>query len=238
MELELSAEATGRKEEVLPFLRARVLAIRGEARHVAELHELASALTAALDAKSSYTRGHSDRVALLATALSEELGIGPEERFSIHIAAHLHDIGKIAVPETMLDKDGPLLPGEWEIMKTHAARGGDILKQVKSLSPLVSAVRHHHERFDGSGYPDGLKGEEIPYCARIIGLVDAYDAMTSPRPYRPGITHRAALAEIRGGSGLQFDPELVAAFESLVARRGNLSSLMRCGEFVDEFCRN
>lgn len=223
---------------VAPLFKARILAIRGEAAHVGELHELAEALTAALDAKSPYTRGHSDRVALLATALAEELGLSPEERFSIHIAAHLHDIGKIGIPETMLDKIGPLCPDEWEIMKTHAAKGGDILKQVKSLLPLASAVRHHHERFDGSGYPDGLAGEDIPYCARIIGLVDAYDAMTSPRPYRPGIAHHAALAEIHGGSGQQFDPDLVSAFESLVAKRGSLAALLRQGDFIDEFDKN
>jgi putative nucleotidyltransferase with HDIG domain len=223
---------------VAPLFKARILAIRGEAAHVGELHELAEALTAALDAKSPYTRGHSDRVALLATALAEELGLSPEERFSIHIAAHLHDIGKIGIPETMLDKIGPLCPDEWEIMKTHAAKGGDILKQVKSLLPLASAVRHHHERFDGSGYPDGLAGEDIPYCARIIGLVDAYDAMTSPRPYRPGIAHHAALAEIHGGSGQQFDPGLVSAFESLVAKRGSLAALLRQGDFIDEFDKN
>jgi len=223
---------------VAPLFRAKVLAFRGEKARDNELHELAEALSAALDAKSPYTRGHSDRVALLATALAEELGLGLEERFSIHITAHLHDIGKIGIPETMLEKNGPLSPEEWEIMKTHAAKGGDILMQVKSLAPLVSAVRHHHERFDGSGYPDGLSGENIPYCARIIGLVDAYDAMTSPRPYRPGITHAAALAEIRGGSGSQFDPGLVAAFESLVAKRGSLVNLIRKGDFIDEFDKN
>jgi HD-GYP domain-containing protein (c-di-GMP phosphodiesterase class II) len=223
---------------VSPLFKAKILAIRGETAHVSELHELAEALTAALDAKSPYTKGHSDRVALLATALAEELGISPDERFSLHIAAHLHDIGKIGIPETMLEKNGPLCPEEWGVMKTHAAKGGDILKQVKSLLPLAGAVRHHHERFDGSGYPDGLSGEGIPYCARIIGLVDAYDAMTSPRPYRPGITHQAALAEIHGGSGRQFDPDLVAAFESLVTKRGSLVALLRQGNFIDEFDKN
>lgn len=176
-----------------------------------DVHETVEALTAALDARHPYTGGHSYRVAEISTCIAREMGLDSQQHF-IHIAAHLHDIGKIGMPDGVLLKRGRLTIKELEEIKKHPETGFQILHKVKILRHVAHAVRHHHERWDGTGYPGGLTGERIPLASRIIAVADAYDAMTSVRPYRPPLTHGEALAELKRCSGSQFDPEVIDTF--------------------------
>lgn len=174
-----------------------------------DVHEIVEALTAALDAKHPYTGGHSDRVANISTWIAGEMGVNTRVQNFVHVAAHLHDIGKIGVPDSVLLKKGRLTVEEFEVIKTHPETGFEILHKVKILRPIAHAVRYHHERWDGSGYPGRLAGERIPLASRIIAVADAYDAMTSTRPYRPSLTHEEAVAELKRCSGSQFDPGVI-----------------------------
>ena len=183
------------------------------------IHQLVDALTAALDAKHAYTKGHSDRVADIAFAIARAMGLPRRQQYEVHVAAHLHDIGKIGIPDELLLKPQRLTTAEYEVIKRHAAIGGDILIKIDMLREFAPAVRHHHERWDGGGYPDGLAGEDIPLTSRIICLADAYDAMTSPHSYRPSLSHGTAAAEISRCAGSQFDPRVAAAFLDMTARR-------------------
>lgn len=178
----------------------------------AEFHDWVEVMTAVLDAKNSYTRGHSERVGHLTALLGRELGLDEKMQELVHLAGHLHDIGKIAVPDGILGKAGRLTPQEFEAVKRHPAIGADILEKVACLQPAARLVRHHHERWDGKGYPDGLKESEIPLGARIIAVADSFDAMTSSRPYRSALTLNWALEEIRRGQGTQFDPQIAETF--------------------------
>jgi putative nucleotidyltransferase with HDIG domain len=197
-----------------------------------EIIDLVQALTAALDAKSSYTRGHSDRVAELSWALARELGLGASKSESVRIAGHLHDIGKIGIPDTIIGKPGPLEPGELLTMKRHTVIGASLIEQVSHLREFASSVRSHHERWDGRGYPDGLVGEAIPLEARIICIADSYDAMTSARSYREQVEGKAAVAEIVRCAGKQFDPGLVEAFKRLFAA-GEMPFVLKIDELVN-----
>jgi len=171
------------------------------------------ALVSAVDAKDRYTRGHSVRVAQIAVRLAESLGVGDKTKFEIQQAALLHDVGKIGIEDVILTKPGRLDPEEWEMVKKHPVIGATILAQAGTLGEeLVSMIRAHHERFDGSGYPDGLMREQIPLGARIIAVADAYDAMRSNRPYRTAKAPEEVLAELEDASGTQFDPVIVEAF--------------------------
>jgi HD-GYP domain-containing protein (c-di-GMP phosphodiesterase class II) len=172
-------------------------------------------LTMALEAKDPYTEGHSVRVAAYSEAIGKQLGLTSSVLDLIHRSCLLHDIGKIAVDETILAKKGRLNALEREKMDMHVLIGEDILRPIALLHPLLPGVRHHHERFDGSGYPDGLKGEDIPIEARIMAVADAFDAMTSSRPYREPLPEEEALIELRQAAGAQFDPRIVAAFEQI-----------------------
>ncbi|MCG0277081.1 MAG: HD domain-containing protein [Thermanaeromonas sp.] len=162
-----------------------------------------------IDAKHPYTGGHSHRVAAYALKLAEALGLKKEEREDLEIAALLHDFGKVAVPRSVLDKPGPLDPGEFEIIRRHPLRTMALLEQVSGLRRLAEIAGLHHERYDGKGYPYGLKGEKIPLPSRILAVADAFDAMTSSRPYQPMRTPRQALEHLREGAGSQFDPRIV-----------------------------
>ena len=193
--------------------------------------DLVQALTAALDAKSSYTRGHSDRVAELSWSIAHELGFVDREAESARIAGHLHDIGKIGILDSIISKPGSLLPEEFAAMKRHTVIGASLVEQVAHLSVFAPSVRSHHERWDGSGYPDGLAGEAIPLEARIICIADSFDAMTSARSYREQLDARSAVDEIRRCSGTQFDPRLVDAFVHLFSA-GELPLMLRIEELV------
>ncbi len=170
------------------------------------------ALIDALNAKDSYTGGHSERVSVYSLLLSEELKLTSEEIESIHIAAFLHDIGKIGISEHILNKPEKLTSEEYELVKNHADLSSQIVSKIPGLSHIVSVVKHHHERHDGSGYPDRLKGDSIPLGARILAIADAFDAMTSSRPYRIAFKPKDALQEIKKYAGTQFNPELADLF--------------------------
>ncbi|MDU2066054.1 MAG: HD-GYP domain-containing protein [Sporomusaceae bacterium] len=183
----------------------------------ADIHEVVDAFTTAIDAKHPYTRGHSDRVADLALAIARRAGFSENFQHFVHIAGHLHDLGKIGVPDAILLKPGALTKEEFDQIKAHATIGYDILCKVKSWEAIADAVRHHHERWDGGGYPDGLAGKAIPLVSRIITVADSYDAMTSSRAYRSSLNRKEALAEICRHSGAQFDPYIVKVFLQLPA---------------------
>ncbi len=170
------------------------------------------ALIEALNAKDPYTRGHSERVSIYSLLLSEELKLSSEEIESVHIASYLHDIGKIGISEHILNKPAKLTNEEYELVKNHANVSSQIVSRIPGLSHIVSMVKHHHERHDGSGYPDGLKGKDIPLGARIMAIADAFDAMTSSRPYKMAFKPKDALQEIKKCAGTQFDPELAGLF--------------------------
>lgn len=182
------------------------------------------ALAATVDAKDHYTYGHSKKVSKYATDLAKALGLSDERISAIHAAALLHDIGKIGVSDQILRKVGPLNDEEWEPIYAHPTMGVSILKHVESIKDCLAAVQYHHEYYDGSGYPSGLKGSNIPLDARILTVADAFDAMTSSRPYRGEMTHEQALAEIKRCSGTQFDPEIARVFVELMAPTTSVKS--------------
>jgi len=169
-------------------------------------------LNATVEAKDPYTAGHSARVQDLAVAMGEELGIGGSEMDALRLGALFHDIGKLAVPDSILLKPGPLDHDEYRLMQTHSAEGARIVGKLSRLRSTVPTIRHHHERWDGGGYPDGLAGEDIPLTAAIVGLADAWDAMTTERPYHGALTAEEANAEVVRCRATQFAPHVVDAF--------------------------
>jgi len=176
----------------------------------------AEALAAAVESKDSYTATHSRTVVSWAQQVGVRLGLGGRELQTLRFAAIFHDIGKVAVPETILNKRGPLTPAERREIERHTVVGEQILSTVDFLSEVLPLVRHEHERWDGKGYPDGLRGEDIPLGSRIILACDAYSAMTTDRPYRPAMTDSQAGAELLAGAGTQFDERVVAALLQLL----------------------
>lgn len=176
-------------------------------------------LAAAIDARDHYTLGHSTRVSELATELAREVGLSGQELEDIEIACLFHDVGKIRIRDSILHKRGGLTPAEFGEMKKHAEYGAEILSKAPSLYRFIPAVRHHHEWYNGSGYPDGLSGEQIPRPAAIISLADAYDAMTSNRPYRKALSGSEALRTIKEFSERQFHPDMVAAFLRIIRKK-------------------
>ncbi len=173
-------------------------------------------LAAAVDAKDTYTRGHSDRVAGYATMIAESMGLSHEQRIALEMAAYLHDIGKIGVAEEILLKPGMLTDDEMAQMRHHPLIGANILKPVAFPWAITPVVRHHHEHYDGTGYPAGLRGEEIPLLARILTAADSYEAMTADRPYRAGRSVTEAVEELRRCAGTQFDPRVVEVLAAIV----------------------
>jgi HD-GYP domain-containing protein (c-di-GMP phosphodiesterase class II) len=169
-------------------------------------------LVIAVDNKDRYTQQHSREVARYSVLLAQRIGLSDTSVRNLEIAGLLHDVGKIGIPDRILKKPGKLSPGELEVVQGHSSLGHMILKQLPHLTEVLQAVLHHHERYDGQGYPSGLKGEEIPYLARVLAVADAYSAMTSDRPYRRALTRDEAIAEIRANEGRQFDPEIAVAF--------------------------
>lgn len=169
-------------------------------------------LAAAVDARDNYTQGHSERVAEYAAILGESAGVDQDVADSIAVAGLLHDLGKLGVPDAILNKPSRLTDEERAIIEGHPSLGENILRRARQLEHIIPAVLHHHERWDGKGYPKGLAGDEIPFLARILAIADSYDAMTTDWPYRKGMTVETALAEVRAGAGRQFDPLLADAF--------------------------
>ena len=180
-----------------------------------------SALTNAIDAKDSYTRGHSDRVTELSVRLAKEAKVENSDLEKIRLGGMLHDIGKIGIPENILNKPGRLDDHEFEVIKSHPVMGVSILGGVEFLQNVVPIIKHHHERYDGNGYPDKLKGGDIPFLARIVSIADTYDAMTTNRPYRKALTIEESLKEIERCKGTQFDPELADLFVKMIQRDGH-----------------
>lgn len=180
------------------------------------------ALAQAIDAKDHYTHGHTSRVTNVSLAITRKMGqqnvkyLDRDFIENMHVGSLLHDIGKIGVPESILNKQGPLTGEEFAVIKQHPVIGANILMPIHELSVAIQGVRHHHERFDGKGYPDGLKGKDIPLIAAIISVADAFDAMNSDRPYRKGLSVPQALTEIERNKGTQFDPEVADIFLQLM----------------------
>jgi HD-GYP domain-containing protein (c-di-GMP phosphodiesterase class II) len=174
-------------------------------------------LAAAVDAKEPYMRGHSERVAIYARATGERLGLSHDQRTALEMAAYLHDIGKIGISGSILRKPGPLDEEEIRTMRHHPLIGANILRPVVFPWSIAPVVRHHHERYDGSGYPAGLRGEEIPILARVLAVTDAYEAMVSDRPYRRCLTSVGAVEELRRCSGTYFDPRVVEALVQVLS---------------------
>ena len=172
-------------------------------------------LANALEAKDVYTRGHSERVGTSSRRLALALGLSEPEAEIVARAGLLHDIGKIGVPETVLRKAGPLTSEEWALMRRHPLIGAQIVAPFEFFTAGATVIRHHHERVDGSGYPDGLAGDAIPVGARIVAVADVYDALTSDRPYRQAMSNADARAFLRTQAGLGLDDEMVDAFIGL-----------------------
>jgi putative two-component system response regulator len=166
-------------------------------------------LAAAVEAKDSYTERHTNRVAESARYLGMRLGLSNEDLDALYRGGIIHDIGKIGVPDSVLLKAGPLTPNEIILMRAHPEIGENIVRPLRSGSDLLPIIRHHHESYDGLGYPDGLAGTAIPLLARIVSVCDAFDALTNDRPYRKRLSEREAIAVLSGGAGRQWDPQLV-----------------------------
>ena len=182
------------------------------------------AIAATIDAKDGYTHRHSERVAALSKRIAVEIGLTAEQQQSAQLAALLHDLGKIAVPDSILNKPGQLTPAEFEEMKKHPLHGAQILSNIQSpsVTAVLPGVQYHHERWDGTGYPEGLRGEEIPLLGRLLGIADYFDAVTSKRTYRAALSADAAIELIRKEAGKHFDPKIAAALVDL-HKRGELA---------------
>jgi len=176
-------------------------------------------LVDALELKDLYTLGHVRRVAAYALLAGKELRLAAPEQRNLALAAEMHDVGKIGTPDRILTKPGPLTTAEFEVIKEHVVRGYEIAEGIKALKPVAAVIRHHHEKYDGSGYPDGLSGDAIPLLARIVSVADAFDAMTSGRVYQRAVSHDDAVAELRRCSGAHFDPGCVEAFLAGLAKQ-------------------
>ncbi|HEX3867708.1 MAG TPA: HD domain-containing phosphohydrolase [Gemmatimonadaceae bacterium] len=201
-------------------LRARVRSLVQLKHFTDELESAESvilSLALTVEARDSYTNGHCHRLAAYATALGAELAMSREDLGALRRGAYLHDVGKIGIPDSVLLKPATLTPEEYSVMQRHAVIGDALCGDMRSLAPVRAIVRHHHERLDGSGYPDGLSGDDIPVVAQIVGIVDAYDAMTTSRPYRGGRSAREACLELGDDARRgRFNPQLVQSFIGLL----------------------
>lgn len=206
--------------ELISILSGQAAVAMENAKLFAELEkshfESMKALAQAIEAKDLYTRGHCDRMVDYALAIADRLGLSAEEKRHLGYGAALHDIGKIGIHELILNKSGKLTDHEYEVMKAHPMMGAEIIKGVEFLGPVVPIIYYHQERYDGKGYPEGLIGDEIPVGARIIAILDTFDAMTSDRPYRKALPMEVAFAELRRCTGTQFDPKIVETLISII----------------------
>ena len=201
-------------------LEARSRELLESTRRLEEtLLETIETLNAAVEARDPYTAGHSQRVRRVALAIGRDLRLSAKQLGALGTAALFHDIGKIGMPDSILTKPAHLSPSESAVMREHVTRGAEIVSRISSLQDSVPAIRHHHERWDGLGYPDGLSGDAIPLEATIIAIADAWDAMTTERPYAVALSMNEAMLQIRAGRGKQFSPIVVDAFWELARRR-------------------
>lgn len=195
--------------ELVRLQRDLATQVEAKTKEIADLSlQVVQAMADAVDAKDTYTNGHARRVAKYSTMIAERYGYSEKQQADIHMMGLLHDVGKIGVPDEVINKSGKLTPDEFELIKQHPSVGSKILENIKAMPRLAVGARSHHERYDGSGYPDGLAGKDIPEEARIIAIADAYDAMSSYRSYRDKLPQDRIRAEIVAGKGTQFDPDL------------------------------
>lgn len=217
--------------ELYRLERQRSAELRGALESLQETYfATMKSLAQVVEAKDSTTRGHLDRTQGYGLALARLVDAEVAAKPELGHGFFLHDIGKVGIPETILCKPGPLDDREWEIMRTHPSVGAQIIEPMRFLGDAAQIVRHHHERFDGCGYPSRLRGEEIPLAARIFSVADSFDAMTSDRPYRRAMEVDRALDEIRAGAGTQFDPEIAEVFIQLIEEQPPAD---RVPEFAD-----
>jgi diguanylate cyclase (GGDEF)-like protein len=192
-------------------------------------------LISVINAKDRYTYGHVERVVIYSRVFAEKLGLSEEQKKYLIYGAYMHDIGKINIAENVLNKKMPLDKQEWEILKQHSENGVEIIKSVESLKEVAPLILYHHERYDGTGYPHNLKGKEIPFLARILTVVDSFDAMTSHRPYNKRRTYEEAIEELKKCSGTQFDPEIAEAFIQVIQEgKFNINSRVSTNEVNGE----
>ena len=221
--MQMNSRANNCKENTVPVPRSDSLPVLDCSQSAACLsvsaivHEMSESFGRAIDAKDPHTKSHSDEVSTVAHALALTMGLSAHTADVIHIAAHLHDIGKIGVPDNVLTKTTSLTEEDWQLIRRHPADGAAILAPIHAMSSMgvPTIVLCHHERFDGTGYPQQLCGEAIPLGARIIAVADSLSAMLQHRPYRRNMTFEAACAEIRRCAGTQFDPSVVEAFDAI-----------------------
>ena len=204
------AQNVHEKIKEIDDLQENIIDLRQKQREVCEM--AVRSILKALNAKDHYTYGHSMRVAHLCLCTGKKMGLNAQELYDLEISALFHDIGKIGVPDSVLLKPERLDEDEFAVMKQHPEKSAEILEDFPIFSDIAKYAKHHHERFDGRGYPDQLKGEDIPLFSRIILIADTFDAMTSTRPYRKGLPYSVAFDELKEFSGSQFDPELVDTF--------------------------
>ncbi len=207
--------------EILRIFACPIAMAIEETRHYENIHknyfDTMHALVLAEETRDPYTRGHTERVTKYAISIGRSLNLSLSELEVLRYAGEVHDIGKISIPDFILGKPGKLTPAERAMIELHPVRGAELLEPLEFLKPALPAVRHHHERYDGTGYPDGLEKEKIPLLARILACADAFDAMTSDRPYRRRkLTTEEALAEIKNNVGSQFDPRVAHSFIHLL----------------------
>ena len=210
------------KPFVVVELEARIRSLTRLKRYTDELESAESvilSLALTIEARDPYTRGHCERLAAYATALGAHLGLDEDQCVALNRGGFLHDIGKVGIPDAVLLKPGPLLPSEYALIRQHTIIGDNLCRELRTLDDVRPIVRHHHERSDGTGYPDRLKGEAVPLLARIISIVDAYDAMTTERPYKAARTPDAAFSELRREAcmGLK-NEDLVEEFIAIMSR--------------------
>jgi len=205
---------------VLEFLKAQVDASEEE------MFNKLTAFLAIINARDSYTYGHSERVLVYASIIATLMGMPPPAKKHLQYGAYLHDIGKIEIDRTILNNPSSLSDSEWEIMSKHPLWGANIARQIKALNPAIPAILYHHERYDGKGYPFNMSGKEIPLEGRIMALADSFDAMTIERPYRKAISYAEAISELERNKQVQFDPEIVDLFTDFLKRYQNVEQLL------------
>ena len=216
----LARNASGMLRRQTTALRERSAALSESYRLLEENSlEAIESLNATVEAKDPYTAGHSLRVQRISVSIAQELGVSPKDLDAVRFGGLFHDIGKIAIPDVLLTKPARLTEDEYELMKRHSSEGARIVSKFGRLRDCVPVIRHHHERWDGAGYPEHLAGEDIPLLASVVGFADAWDAMTIERPYQRALRVDEALAEVRENSGTQFSPQVVDAFFAAVAKR-------------------